>query len=425
MTSPVNTAPFAPFEILLATRYLRPKAKDGIISVIAVISFLGIMLGVATLITVLGIMNGFREELYSRLLGLNGHVIVSKLGGGFTDFEETMARLKTVPAVASVSPIVTGEALMTNAEQEVGSLAVYVRGMRTADMAELAKTGAKFTPDPPTDFNASETIILGARLAKSLKVEVGGEVQMLTSKGKSTPFGRKPNNKAYRVAALVDFGMAEADSALAFLPLREGQLFFEVYDAVSMLEVQVTTPDKTRELLPLLQNAAGQSFYLSDWQDRNKTIFDIIDVQRDLMVIIVGLIMLVAALNIISGMMMLVKQKGKAIAILRTMGATKGAIMRVFLMTGASIGIAGTFAGLAVGLLLSGNIENVRYYIQKATGRVVFDPTVYLVSKLVARIDPWETAAIVAAALALSVLATLYPSWRASRLDPVQALRYE
>jgi lipoprotein-releasing system permease protein len=191
------------------------------------------------------------------------------------------------------------------------------------------------------------------------------------------------------------------------------------------LEVQVTTPDKTRELLPLLQNAAGQSFYLSDWQDRNKTIFDIIDVQRDLMVIIVGLIMLVAALNIISGMMMLVKQKGKAIAILRTMGATKGAIMRVFLMTGASIGIAGTFTGLAVGLLLSGNIENVRYYIQKATGRVVFDPTVYLVSKLVARIDPWETAAIVAAALALSVLATLYPSWRASRLDPVQALRYE
>jgi lipoprotein-releasing system permease protein len=421
----IDTAPLAPFEWLLASRYLRPKRKDGLISIIAIIAFLGIMVGVATLIAVLGVMNGFREELYARLLGINGHVEIFRFGGDFKDVDATIARLLAVPSVRSVVPVVTGEALMTNADKEVGSLAVYIRGMRGNDIDALRQSGAKFDSGSLAGFDGSETIILGKRLAKSLDVAVGGTVQLLTHRGRSTVFGIKPNNKAYRVVALVDFGMAEADNVLAYLPFTEAQAFFVLPDAISKLDVKVDRPEQIGALLEPLQQAAGIEYVLRDWRQTSSEIFGIIDTQRDLMSIIVSLIVLVAALNIISGMMMLVKQKTKAIAILRTMGVTQAAIMRIFLLTGASIGLAGTLAGLAAGLLLAYNVEAVRGFIQWLTGRTIYDPNVYLISKLVARVDPWETVAIVAMALSLSVAATLYPSWRAARLDPVKALRNE
>jgi lipoprotein-releasing system permease protein len=420
-----ETLPFSPFEWMLASRYLRPRRKEGFISIIAIFSFLGIMLGVATLIAVMGVMNGFRAELYNKLLGLNGHVVVTKLGDPFTDYEQIARQIATVPTVTQVMPLIEGQALFANPDLPGTSTAVFVRGMRKKDIEQMNFVGGGLNSGTLNGFDESSTIVLGLRLANSLGVDVGGRVKLLTHRGQSTVFGIKPNSKIYTVAALIEVGMAEYDRSIAFLPLTEAQAFFNYPGQVNMLEVMIKDPEQVKIVGPEIQKSAGTSYLISDWQQRNATFFDVLDLERDMMFIIVSLIVLVAALNIVSGLMMLVKDKGKDIAILRTMGASQGAIMRVFLITGASIGVSGTIAGLVLGILFARNIEAARGFIQWVSGRVIYDPSVYLLTKLVARIDVWETGSIVLVGLVLSVLATLYPSWRASRLDPVQALRYE
>jgi lipoprotein-releasing system permease protein len=421
-TAGVDTRPFAPFEWLLARRYLRARRKEGFISVIAGFSFIGIMLGVATLIIVMAVMNGFRNELIQKILGVNGHVIVYRVADPFTDYEEATARLSKVPGVKSVAPLIEGQAMISSSAVTLGGL---IRGVSEGAIRRMPLVADNVRFGTFDGFDDSESLAIGIRLANMLRVTAGDVITLVSPRGASTPFGIAPRIKRYKVAAIFELGMSEYDKSMIFMPLKEAQRYFSRPDQVDVLEVLVDEPEKVGELLQPLQAAGGTNLSFTDWRRRNETFFTVLEVERNVMFIILSLIVLVAALNIISGLMMLVKDKGRDIAILRTMGATKGSMMRVFLITGASIGIVGTIAGLILGIVFCWNIDGIRQLVQRITGTTLMDPTVYYLSRMPADIDVRETTAIVMMALVLSVLATLYPSWRASRLDPVEALRYE
>ena len=418
----VDTAPFAPFEWLLAKRYLRARRKEGFISVIAAISFIGIMLGVATLIIVMAVMNGFRHELFQKILGINGHVIVHKIQAPFEDYDQAAARLRAVPGVEVVIPLIEGQAMISSSANTLGAL---VRGVSEASIKTLPLIAGNVRSGTLDGFDGQDGVALGIRLANSLGVSAGDSITLISPKGASTPFGTTPRIKRYQIAAIFELGMSEYDKTMVFMPLAEAQRYFSRGAEVDVLEVILGSPDQVDALITPLRVAGGPTLHLTDWRKRNETFFTVLEVERNVMFIILSLIVLVAALNIISGIMMLVKEKSRDIAILRTMGATKGAIMRVFLITGASIGVVGTIAGLILGVVFCWNIEGIRQLLQNVLGTKLMDPQVYYLTRLPARIDVMETGWIVAMALVLSVLATLYPSWRASRLDPVEALRYE
>ncbi|MDX2265597.1 MAG: lipoprotein-releasing ABC transporter permease subunit [Hyphomicrobiales bacterium] len=414
--------PFSAFEWMLATRYLRARRKEGFISVIAGFSFIGIMLGVATLIIVMSVMNGFRKELFDKIMGLNGHVIARPLARAFTDYDDVVKRLLTVPGVTQALPVIEGQAMISTPASATGAV---IRGIREADIQALDAVSKNIFFGTLDGFDAAGGVAIGSRLANALNVTVGGEVTLIAPRGASTPFGTSPRTKRYPVTAIFEIGMSEYDSSIAFLAMGEAQKFFNLGDSATVLEVMVADPDRVEEYTPAMSAAAGPDIVMNDWRQRNATFYNTLQVERNVMFMILTLIVLVAALNIISGMIMLVKDKGRDIAILRTMGATSGAVMRVFFVTGASIGVVGTIAGLALGVVVCQNIEAIRQFVQWVTNTHLFPSSVYFLTKLPAVIDWNEVAAIVAMALSLSVLATLYPSWRAARLDPVEALRYE
>jgi lipoprotein-releasing system permease protein len=422
MAVPADTKPFSPFEWLLAGRYLRARRKEGFISVIAGFSFLGIMLGVATLIIVMAVMNGFRKDLFSKILGLNGHVIVYKIGEPFTDYLDKAAKIAAVPGVTHAIPIVEGQVMVSSPSQALGAL---VRGISEKDLKSLKLVAENIRVGSLDGFDDTQSIAIGQRLANSLYVNVGDTLTLVSPRGAATPFGTAPRSKPYVISAIFELGMSEYDKTMIFMPLKEGQRYFNKADEADVLEVVVDDPERVDQFAAEIRAAGGPTINVTDWRQKNETFFTVLEVERNVMFIILSLIILVAALNIISGMMMLVKDKGRDIAVLRTMGASKGSVMRVFLITGASIGVLGTIAGLILGIVFCWNIEAIRQFITMLTGTPMFDPNVYYLTKLPAEINPKETASIVAMALALSVLATLYPSWRASKLDPVEALRYE
>ena len=421
-TAIADTKPFSPFEWMLAGRYLRARRKEGFISVIAGFSFLGIMLGVATLIIVMAVMNGFRKDLFSKIMGLNGHVIVTRANGPFEDYADVAAKVKAIPGVISALPLIEGQVMVSSAVQALGGL---VRGMDEKGLKQLKLVADNVKLGTIDGFDAQTGISMGSRLANQLRVSIGDTVTLVSPRGAATPFGTAPRSKPYVISSIFELGMSEYDRMMIFMPLGEAQKYFSKGAEVDVLEVVVDNPENVNHFMNEIRAAAGPEMGLSDWRTRNETFFSVLEVERIAMFIILSLILLVAALNIISGMMMLVKDKGRDIAILRTMGASKGAVMRIFLITGASIGIVGTIAGLILGVLFCWNIDAIKEFVSYITGATIFDPSVYYLTRLPAEIDPKETAGIVIMALALSVLATLYPSWRASKLDPVEALRYE
>ena len=422
MAATIDTKPFAPFEWLLASRYLRARRKEGFVSVIAAVSFLGIMLGVATLIIVMAVMNGFRKDLFAKILGLNGHVVVYKIGAPFTDYVDITKAVSRAEGVVRAIPLIEGQVMVSSAVQALGAA---VRGIQEADLKALPLVADNIRYGTLDGFDESGGLAIGSRLANMLRINVGDPITIISPRGAATPFGTAPRSKTYPVTTVFELGMSEYDKTMIFMPLAEAQRYFSKAGEVDILEVIIADPEAVDDASARIRGEAGPTINVTDWRQRNETFFTVLEVERNVMFIILSLIVLVAALNIISGLMMLVKDKGRDIAILRTMGASQGSVMRVFLITGASIGVVGTLAGLVIGVVFCAYIEEIRQFVAWVAGTKVFDPNVYYLTRLPADINPVETGSIVLMALALSVLATLYPSWRASRLDPVEALRYE
>ena len=412
---------FNTFERMVAFRYLRARRQEGFVSVIAIFSLLGIALGVATLIIVMSVMNGFRADLLARILGLNGDLGVYAFTGGLSDFDAAAQTVRDLPGVTRVTPLVEGQVMATS---EAGAAGALVRGVRPADLRSLPLLADHIVQGSLGDFGG-DGVALGDRLARRLGVTVGSPVTLLSPQGTATAFGTMPRVKTYQVVALFNVGMFEYDNSFLYVPLEAAQLFFRLPDAVSSLEVFTADPDRVQEQRRLIARALGGHVRIVDWQQANSSLFNAVEIERNVMFLILTLIIVVAAFNIISSMIMMVKDKGRDIAILRTMGASRAMILRIFVLSGASIGVVGTIAGLLLGVVFTRNIEAIRQALQKIIGTDLFAAEIYFFTRIPARIEPDEVTAVVVMALALSFLATLYPSWRAARLDPVEALRYE
>ncbi|MCR4376609.1 MAG: lipoprotein-releasing ABC transporter permease subunit [Rhodospirillales bacterium] len=413
---------FSAFEWMMAIRYLRARKREGFVSVITWFSLLGIAIGVATLIIVMSVMNGFRGELMGRILGLNGHVNIYAPIGSMEDYDAKAIVVRGVKGVLSVSPLIEGQVMATATGQARGAV---MRGIKSEDLRARPMLAGNIQAGSLDDFGADDTIIIGTEMARRLGVRVSDKITIISPSGQPTAFGTVPRMRAFRVVATFSIGMFEYDSSFAFIPLHSAQVYFQMPDAVSNLEVFVDDTSKTTEIGESIKAAMGEQARVFDWQKTNASFFNAIQVERNVMFLILTLIILVAAFNIISSLIMLVKDKGRDIAILRTMGATRGSIMRIFFIAGASIGVVGTFSGFVLGLWFSLNIESIRQWIQSVTGTELFAAEIYFLSQLPAKVDPMEVLATVLMGLGLSFLATLYPSWRAARLDPAEALRYE
>lgn len=413
---------FTAFERLVALRYLRSRRQEGFISVIAWFSFAGIMLGVATLIIVMAVMNGFRQELLSRILGVNGHMNVTNNARTVEDFDPLVKKIVAVPGVISAVPIVEGQVMATAHGVASGAL---VRGLRSADFLQRKILADGIIAGSIDDFAAEKGVIIGTRMADRMGLRPGDRITLISPQGNPSAFGTVPRMKAYSIAAVFKVGMSEYDDSFIYMPLGLAQIFFRKKGAVSGVEVMLDDPDTVFDIAVSLREAIGHNYRLYDWQRANASFFTALQVERNVMFLILTLIIVVAAFNVISSQIMLVNDKSKGIAILRTMGASRGMILRIFFMTGASVGLLGTLAGSALGISFALNIESIRQWIQTLTGANLFNAEIYFLSRLPADLDTTEVVTVVVMALVLSFIASIVPARRAARLDPVEVLRYE
>jgi lipoprotein-releasing system permease protein len=410
------------FEKMVAGRYLRSKRKEGFISVIAGFSFLGILLGVATLIIVMSVMNGFREELVGRILGLNGHVNVYARVGPLFPHEPIIQKIRKIPGVTSAVPSVEGQALMTASGTAGG---VVVRGMTPKDFSKKPVMSASIIKKLPSHEFGGDYVAIGKSMAERFQLKVGDKIVLIAPKGKVTPFGAIPRSRSFIVGSIFDVGMFEYNNSFVLMPLDMAQAFFDMGMSVSAIEIMTPDADHLDNVEHGIREALGGDFSVADWRDTNSGFYNALQVERNVMFLILTLIIIVAAFNIISSLIMLVKDKGRDIAILRTMGATRGMVIRIFFYTGAAIGIGGTFAGTLLGVVFCRNIESIRRWLEGLIGMNLFSDEIYFLTQLPAKMDASEVALITGMSLVLSFLATLYPAWRAASLDPVEALRRE
>ena len=414
---------FKPVERLLAFRYLRARREEGFISVIAWFSFAGITLGVATLIIVMSVMNGFRTELINRILGLNGHIgVFSATSEPLTDYNRVALKLAELPNVIAATPQVQGQVMASSARAQTGAV---VRGVSWSDLAARKPLWDSLSQQSIAAFRDDKHILIGETMAFRLGLKIGDKMTLLSASGRTTAFGSIPSKRTFTIGGLFKVGMHEYDNSFIFMPLSEAQSFFHLPDAVSGIEVYSDAPLKIELLRRAIAINLGGEYRQFDWQERNKSFLNALNVERNVMFIILTLIILVAAFNIVSSMIMLVRSKNADIAVLRSMGASSGMVMRVFLITGASIGVIGTFVGTILGLLFCWQIDAIKRFIEGLSGAELFSAEIYYLSKLPAIIDPSEVLTVVVMAFVLSLVASLYPAWRASHIAPAEVLRYE
>lgn len=412
---------FGSLEWSIAARYLRSRRREGFISIIAWFSLVGIALGVATLIIVMSVMNGFRTELLDRVLGLNGHMVARGLDARLTRFDPIAEALRGIDGVRAAAPLIEGQVMATANQQASGAL---VRGMWAKDLRGRSIIADNLYSGSLTGFEGRNNVVIGQRLAAKLGLQPGDGITLVSPQGTATAFGTVPRMKTYRVAATFMVGMYEYDSTFIYMPLPAAQLFFRLKDAVNGVEMFLDNPDDVHRLRDAVRSVSGVARVV-DWQQVNSHFFQALQVERNVMFLILTLIILIAAFNIVSSLIMLVNDKGKAIAILRTMGATRGMIMRIFIISGTSIGVIGTLAGFILGVAFCVNIDGIRRWLESLTGTELWSPEIRFLSRIPAEVNNGEVVSVVLMALVLSFLATLYPAWRATRIDPVEALRYE
>jgi lipoprotein-releasing system permease protein len=412
---------FSPIERMMAWRYLRARKAEGFVSVIAGFSFLGIMLGVATLIIVMSVMNGFREELVNRILGLNGHLNVYSISGQMNDYLPLVDRLQNVDGVTSARPMIEGQVLVSVEGQTSGAM---VRAMAREDFATKPLISSSVVQGTLTDFKDLQ-IAIGVNMAERMGLGIGDSMTLLAPKGKASPFGTIPRSRSYTVGLIFDVGMFEYNSGYVFMDLPAAQKFFRYPDQVTSIEVMTNNVEKSDGVKRELITVMGEQARIFDWRESNSSFLNALAVERNVMFLILTLIILVAAFNIISSMIMLVKDKGKDIAIMRTMGATQTNMLKIFTLTGSIIGLSGTVVGALLGIAFAANIDAIKEFLEGLSGAELFAGEIYFLSKLPAVINWDDVLLVVGMAFALSILATIYPAWRASRLDPVEALRYE
>ena len=413
---------FGPFERAVAGRYLRARRGERFVSVIAGFSLVGIALGVGTLIIVMSVMGGFKTDLLNRILGFNGDLGVYGAGAPLTAYDADVKRILAVPGVVTAVPVVDGQVLLT--DDSGNNSGGYVRGISQSDLKSLHAVSDHILGGSLDAFTGPDAIAVGLTLANRFGLTVGSKITLVSPQGAATAFGTIPRVRAYTVAAIFQVGMNEYDSGYVFLPLEAAQIFFQQPGQATQIEVTVDDPDNAPSIgRRILTALSGTPVRIIDWQQNNDSFFAAVKVEQNVMFLILTLIILVAAFNVVSSLIMMVKDKTSDIAVLRTIGAGRGAVLRIFLMVGASVGVTGTVVGTVLGVLFCLNIERIQGWVEAITGRTVFDPTVYYLAHLPARLDWHEVVQIIVMSLVLSLLATIYPSWRAARTDPVEALR--
>ena len=412
---------FSRLEFFIAFRYLKARRSENFLSVISIFSFFGIMLGVGTLIVVLAVRDGFRDELLDRILGVNGHILVYSLDGTIMNYDSITSKIKNIDGIKSVYPVIDEQVMAISKNKVTGTL---VRGIKYSDLYNHEMISENIITGSIKNNHDKNSVIIGSQLSRILEVKVGDKIKLLSPIGTPTAFGNVPRISIYTVSAIFNVGMYEYDSTYLFIPLKSSQNFFQYNSSVQKIEIRLKNPELISLYRKLIFENLDGKVHIIDWKQLNKTVVDTLNVERNVMFLILTLIIIVAAFNIVSGLVMLVNEKSRDIAILRTIGASRLFVMKIFLLAGSFVGILGTICGALLGVAFASNIESIQKGLEKVTGEL-FPAEIYYLTNLPAKIIWSDVAEVVAMSVILSLLATLYPSWKATRYDPVEALRYE